>query len=420
MAGAVSVALYRGLTELVSPAIAALLNRRARVGKEDPARLAERHGIASAPRPEGILIWIHAASVGESLAILSLVSRLLETPDCSVLVTTGTVTSAELMRQRLPARAHHQFVPVDLRVSVERFLDHWRPQLALFVESEIWPNLLLAAQQRKVPLALINARLTRRSFEMWKRAPGFAQRVFSVFDICLAQDHSIAERLRVLGANDVRIAGNLKADAPPLPVDETVLATFRQAIGARPVFLAASTHPGEEQIILDAAVSGALTIIVPRHPQRGSIIEALAQARGFISMRRRNGAIPSADTAVYIADTMGELGLFYRLARLAFLGGSLVPHGGQNPLEAARLGIPVIAGPQTRNFDDIYRVVFAAQGIGRIESGDDLKQLAAKLLIDSAEAKRIGKLAQAAVEKMGGALAATLQTAEQLLAHARA
>ena len=137
-------------------------------------------------------------------------------------------------------------------------------------------------------------------------------------------------------------------------------------------------------------------------------------------MRRRNAAIPSADTAVYIADTMGELGLFYRLARVAFLGGSLVPHGGQNPLEAARLGVPVIAGPHTRNFDDIYRVVFAAQGIGRIRSGDDLKQLAAKLLVDSAEAKRIGKLAQAAVEKMGGALAATLQTAEQLLAHARA
>ena len=336
------------------------------------------------------------------------------------MVTTGTVTSAELMRQRLPARAFHQFIPVDLRVSVERFLDHWRPNLALFVESEIWPNLLLEAQRRKVPLALINARLTQRSFEGWKCVPGFAERVFSVFNICLAQDHLVAERLRVLGAKDVRIAGNLKADAPPLPVDETALTTFRQAIGARPVFLAASTHPGEEQIVLGAAVPGALTIIVPRHPQRGSIIEALAQARGFTSMRRRNAAIPSADTAVYIADTMGELGLFYRLARVAFLGGSLVPHGGQNPLEAARLGVPVIAGPHTRNFDDIYRVVFAAQGIGRIRSGDDLKQLAAKLLVDSAEAKRIGKLAQAAVEKMGGALAAAMESAERLLAaHAR-
>jgi 3-deoxy-D-manno-octulosonic-acid transferase len=186
------------------------------------------------------------------------------------------------------------------------------------------------------------------------------------------------------------------------------------------VFLAASTHPGEEQIVLDAAMAGVLIIIVPRHAERGSVIELLAHGRGFTATRRRNVAVPSADTAVYIADTMGELGLFYRLARVAFLGGSLVPHGGQNPLEAARLGVPVIAGPHIGNFDDIYRVLFAAQGIGRIESGHELKTLATKLLQDSADAERIGKLAQAAAEKLAGALPATMEIAEQLLAHARA
>jgi 3-deoxy-D-manno-octulosonic-acid transferase len=218
----------------------------------------------------------------------------------------------------------------------------------------------------------------------------------------------------------VRVAGNLKADAPPLPVDEVALAKFRQAIGTRPVFLAASTHPGEEQMVLDGAMAGALTIIAPRHAERGAEIESLAQARGFTAIRRRNAAMPSSDAAVYVADTMGELGLFYRLARVAFLGGSLVPHGGQNPLEAARLGVPVIAGAQTGNFDDIYRVLFAAQGVGRIQSGDDLKVLATKLLRDSGEAARIGRLAQSAAENMAGALAVTLHTAEQLLANARA
>lgn len=420
MAGAVSVALYRGLTGIFSPAVPALLYRRALTGKEDGARLAERRGIASLPRPIGTLIWIHAASVGESLAILPLVSRLVEKPGCSVLVTTGTVTSAELMRQRLPSRAFHQFAPVDLRAGVGRFLEHWRPDVALFVESEIWPNLLLETQRRKVPIALINARLTRRSFERWKHASGLARRVFSVFDICLAQDDSVAERLRALGARDVRIAGNLKADAPPLPVDEAELSQFRQAIGARPVFLAASTHVGEEQIILDAAVAGTLTIIVPRHADRGAEIEILAQASGFTAMRRRNCSTPSPEIGVYIADTMGELGLFYRVARVAFLGGSLIPHGGQNPLEAACLGVPVLAGPQTANFDDAYRILFAAQEIGRINTADELKQLATRLLDNPEEAARIGRLAQTAAETMGGALGATVQAAEQLLANARA
>jgi 3-deoxy-D-manno-octulosonic-acid transferase len=423
MTGGVSFALYRGLTGALAPAIPALLQNRLRRGKEDPRRVSERRGVASLPRPAGKLIWIHAASVGESLAALPLAPRLLEQPGRSVLVTTGTVTSAELMQQRLPLRAFHQYVPLDLRGSVVRFLDHWRPDLALFVESELWPNLLLETRRRNIPLALVNARISPRSFAGWRRIPGFSRRIFSSFDICLAQDSTVAQNLTSLGARNVRIGGNLKADAPPLPVDEAALAAFRQAIGDRAVFLASSTHAGEDEAVLDTASalkdSGALTVIVPRHAERGIEIEALTQARGLSCCRRRNSAVPAPDTQVYIADTMGELGLFYRIACAAFMGGSLIPHGGQNPLEGARLAVPIIAGPHTANFGETYRTLFEAQTLGRIASGDELPGVAMDLLTDNALAKRIGERARSAAGKLGGALTITVQISEQLLAHAR-
>ena len=282
--------------------------------------------------------------------------------------------------------------------------------------------LLTETGRRKIPLALINARISSGSFAGWKRVPGLARRIFSTFDICLAQDQTVAHRLSALGARDVRIAGNLKADAPPLPVDEAALAQFRHAIGDRPVFLAASTHEGEVDAILDAVVAlkstGVLTIIVPRHADLGVKIESLAEERGYLCARRQKSALPASETQVYIADTMGELGLFYRTARAAFMGGSLIPHGGQNPLEAARLSVPVIAGPHTGNFAGVYRAVFDAQGFGRIDSAEELSLLANQLLRDGSEAKRIGELARLAAERLGGALDITVQVAERLLAHA--
>jgi 3-deoxy-D-manno-octulosonic-acid transferase len=400
-----------------------LLHNRIGRGKEDPDRLAERRGFASRPRPEGCLIWIHAASVGESLAVLPLVATLLEKPDRSILVTTGTVTSAELMEQRLPARAFHQYVPLDLQSNVTRFFDHWRPDLALFVESELWPHLLLEAGHRAIPVALINARLSARSFAGWRRATGLAKRLFSIFDLCLAQDETIARRLSALGARNVKIAGNLKADAPPLPVEESTLSAVRQAIGKRPVFLAASTHDGEEALVLDAVNAtsdpDALTVIVPRHSERGTSVESLAASRGFAVVRRRTGALPASDTEVYVADTMGELGLFYSIARVAFLGGSLIPHGGQNPLEAARFSVPVLAGPHTGNFAEAYCAIFSAQGTGLVSSARELAQLVANLLQDPAQAQCLGQRAKSAADGLGGALALTATVAEQMLANAR-
>jgi 3-deoxy-D-manno-octulosonic-acid transferase len=424
--GRVLAGAYRTLWSALSPAVPLLLKARAARGKEDPARLSERRGDASRTRPQGTLIWIHGASVGECLAALPLVARLLERENRHVLVTSGTVTSARLMAERLPARALHQYVPLDSPVFVRRFLDHWRPDLALFIESELWPNLIQEAQARKIPMALANARLSETSFRGWRRAPGLARRLLSAFDICLAQDAAVAQRLRNLGARAVEIAGSLKADAPPLPVDETALAAFRAALGTRPLFLAASTHPGEEDVVLEVARMNRgshddlLTVIVPRHPARGKAIAELATRHGFAMAQRSTGALPGPATSVYVADTLGELGLFYSAAPFAFLGGSLVRHGGQNPLEAARLGTAVVTGPYTDNFAGIFEVLLAAQGDGLVRSKADLFRLTSRLIAQPAYAKALGTKARAAVQAMQGALARTLDAAEHLLLHARA
>jgi len=408
----------------MSPLVPLLLRARAKRGKEDVARLDERLGKAAVARPPGKLVWIHGASVGESLASLALVLRLLENVGTNVLVTTGTVTSARLMAERLPARAIHQYVPVDSLPAVNSFLDHWRPDLALFIESELWPNIILEAKARGIKMALVNARMSKRSFGRWRSAPGLARRLLRSFEECLAQDALIASRLAALGATSVRITGSLKADAPPLPVDEGSLEAFRRALGIRPQFLAASTHPGEDEPLLQVAEalrrlgSDALTVIVPRHPHRGAEIAAMARAHGFTVERRSTGALPSSATQVYVADTLGELGIFYRTTNFAFLGGSLVPHGGQNPLEAARLRTAVLTGPHTQNFDDVFAAILTAQGEGRVTSSDQLTALVSTLVCSPVAAVRLGTIAQKAAEELTGALASTLGIAERLLGHA--
>jgi 3-deoxy-D-manno-octulosonic-acid transferase len=424
--GGASATAYRMLTGALSPVVPLLLRSRARRGKEDPTRLKERTGYASLPRPPGTLIWIHGASVGESLAVLPLVSALVTKPDRHVLVTTGTVTSAQLMVERLPERALHQYVPVDTPGAVRRFLDHWRPDLALFVESEFWPNLILETRSKGVPMALVNARLSEDSFKGWERLKGLAARMLGAFDTCLAQDAVVASRLTMLGARSVSISGSLKADAPPLPVNDSALALFNEAMNGRSLFIAASTHPGEDAPLLEVAEAmrqaslDTVTVIVPRHPARGEEIERLAAARGFRVGRRSTGALPTADTTIYVADTMGELGLFYRAGNFAFLGGSLIKHGGQNPLEAAQLGTAVITGPYTENFEEIFRVLLNAQGEGRVCNVDELMALVLNLAANPVAASRLGRIAKEAAETLGGALGRTVEAAETLLAHARA
>ena len=279
--------LYRGLTTAGLPLIQLLLRRRAARGKEDPSRIDERRGVASLQRPDGPLLWLHAASLGEAQSVLVLIDRMVrERPTLNVLMTTGTVTSAKLMEERLPKRALHQFVPVDRPAWVRRFLDYWRPDLAVWVESELWPNLLLETAARGTPMVLLNARISAGSHTGWKRARGLAQRLLSSFSLVLAQDETIAGRLRDLGAANVTVSGNLKTAAAPLPATAAELLALQDAIGARPVWLAASTHDGEEAIAgaVHAAIAqnrpGLLTIIAPRHPQRAAEIAAHLKREG--------------------------------------------------------------------------------------------------------------------------------------------
>jgi 3-deoxy-D-manno-octulosonic-acid transferase len=352
--------IYRLITTLGAPAIHLYLRKRLAEGKEDAERFPERLGRASRPRPAGPLVWLHAASVGESLSVLPLIERLLsEHPTLSLLMTTGTVSSAQMMAERLPPRALHQYVPVDRIGFVRRFLDHWRPDLALWTESEFWPNLVSETHRRGIPMVLVNGRVSPRSFAGWQKARGLIAELLANFSLCLGQTEEDAARLRHLGAPSALSLGNIKFAVPPLPVDAAEHERLTRLLAERPRWLAASTHSGEEDIIgrahrvVAARHPGLLTIIVPRHPERGAEIAALLGSQRLAVARRSLGEAPSASTDIYVADTMGELGLFYRLTEIAFLGKSLVPLGGQNPLEALRLGTAVLHGPHMANFDQI-------------------------------------------------------------------
>ncbi|MCH7544652.1 MAG: 3-deoxy-D-manno-octulosonic acid transferase, partial [Proteobacteria bacterium] len=390
-------ALYRGLTTLALPLIRLYLARRRGQGKEDAARFGERLGRAGRARPEGPLIWLHAASVGEALSILGLTERILaEFGEVNMVVTTGTVTSARLLAERLPPRAIHQYVPVDRLAWARRFLDHWRPDIALWVESEFWPNLIAETQARAITMILLNGRMSLRSFAAWRRWPGLIRPLLGGFALCLAQDDDEAKRLRALGAPSVKAPGNLKFASAPLPVDEEEAGRLARSIGARPVWLAASTHAGEEEIVVEAhrrmapTHRGLLTVIVPRHPSRGQEVAAVLERAGVKgALRSRDDAI-APETEIYIADTLGELGLFYRLCPVAFIGGSLIPHGGQNLLEPARLDCAVVHGPHMENFRAVVEEMTDAGA--SIEAGNarDIAEAVASLLDD--EGARAGRV----------------------------
>jgi 3-deoxy-D-manno-octulosonic-acid transferase len=391
---------YRAATAAATPLVRFYLHARIRRGKEDPERIAERYGIAGTPRPRGKLIWIHAASVGEAMSVLALIDRLLaQHPAVEILLTTGTAASARLLAGRLPSRVRHQFVPVDLPRAVDRFLDHWRPDLALWVESELWPNLVLGTRRRLVPMLLLNGRLSARSFRRWHRMPGLIRPVLQAFALCLAQDEQQAARFRALGACEAASVGDLKAAAASLAADPAGLATLQQQIGSRPVWIAASTHPGEEEIAAAAHVRVArehprlLTIIAPRHPPRGAAIAEMLRQQGLNIARRGCGQALAGDTEIYLADTLGELGLMFRIARIAFIGGSLVAKGGHNPLEAARLGCAVLHGGDMSNCAVIAASLDRAGAALTVGDADSLGAAVARLLDNPDERRARAKAA---------------------------
>lgn len=415
---------YAAASRLAVPALRWMLRRRAARGKELEARLGEREGIEQLPRPPGRLLWLHAASVGETVSVLPVLAAL---PfNVTVIVTTGTVTSARLLAQRLPElglaeRVLHRFVPLDVPGWAARFLDHWRPDAAAFVESELWPNLLAGCEARGIPTALVNARMSERSFAQWRRgAPGLARAMLAAFDAVQAQSVADAERLRALGAHAVTAPGDLKFAAAPLPADPAELARLQALLNGRPAWLAASTHPGEEVLVAAAhariapARPGLVTIIAPRHPERGA---ALAAELGGIPRRGAGEAPP--ESGIWLADTLGELGLFYRLTGVAFVGKSLAAPGaargaalgGQNPLEPARLGCAVAVGPHTDNFAGAVTVLQAAGGLARVADGGALACWAGTMLGDPGLRSAAGRAGR---EAAGRYAALPAQTAAML------
>lgn len=419
--------LYRFATMLLSPLVHLWLRWRLRNGKEDSTRLHERFGHAKLERPEGPMVWIHAASVGESNSVLPLIAQLLlHNPTLHVLLTTGTVTSARHVEQRLPARAFHQFVPVDTPQAVRRFLDHWQPQAAIWVESEFWPNLLRDTHARQLPITLINARMSDRSFLRWQRYPHTFLQLMSCFTHCYAGSAKDLETFNHLGVASMRYIGNLKYDAPPLPADPKELERIQQSIAHRTVWLAASTHAGEEALIaqihqtLRRTYPNLLTIIVPRHAHRGAAVAQELRGLHLHVACRSKQELPDANTDVYLADTMGELGIFYRLCQIVVMGGSLLPIGGHNPIEPAQLGCAILCGPHMDNFVGICDELSEAGGLIQTRDVATLRMLIDYWLANPHYPAEHAENAQQATTKHTGVAALLSQDILALIPHASA
>ena len=417
-----ALAAYRLAGRAAYPLIGPYVDWRASRGKEDPERRRERYGFPGLARPgEGPLVWVHAASVGESVAVAPMV-RAIAGFGLPVLMTTGTVTSAAVARERLAGAMVHQYVPLDLKPAVARFLDHWRPALAITAESEIWPTTMMELGRRRIPHLLVNARLSDRSFRRWRSAPALAGALFATFAEVIAQSEADGERFRVLGAPRVAVAGNLKADTAPPPFDAAALAALKAAIGDRSVWAAVSTHAGEEDMAADVHLAlkrqgggGLLTAVVPRHVRRADAIERAFLARGLKVARRSRGALPDAETDILLGDTTGEMGLYLRLTEIAFVGRSLFGEGGQNPLEAAMLGTAILSGPSTGNFRDIYGRLLATGGARLVEDSAALAEIVGRLLADPALRRRMMAGSAEAAAALGGALARTMAALDPFL-----
>src|SRR3954468_24402072 len=416
--------VYRKLSYAMVPLSPALISRRLKLGKEDPARVGERRGLSADTRPLGPLGWIHGASVGEVLAAAALIEKL-RALNLRILLTSGTVTSAAIVAKRFPADVIHQYVPYDSPRYVARFLDHWRPSLALFIEPDLWPTLILSSAARRLPMVLINGQMSQRSFPRWQRVQGTISALLDKFDICLAQSQTDADRFATLGSRNVVVTGNLKLDVPAPPADANKLDMLMSMTRGRPVVLAASTHPGEEEILppthrtLAGYFPGLLTVIVPRHPDRGEAIARMIEAAGLHPTLRSHEDLPTATTDIYVADTMGELGLFYRLAPIVFMGGSLVEHGGQNPIEAIKLGASIIHGPHVFNFTDVYDALDAAGGAKQATVQQALAKQIRQWLADPSARQASVEAGGDVGGRLGGALERTLSALEPYLLQLR-
>ena len=392
------IKIYNSLVYVLYPiAIRRYIEKRKKIGKEDIKRFNERVGRPKMPRPQGRLIWLHGASVGESISMLPLINRLLEIyPDVHVMVTTGTTTSAEVMAKRLPERAFHQYLPIDNPMFTARFVRHWQPNIALWFESEFWPAILSTIKRKNIPLILINGRISNKSFKRWQQFDFIIKELLSCFTACLGQSEEDAYRLRVLGAKDAMCLGNLKYAGLPIPVDINKKNEILTEIGDRPIWLASSTHDDEESKIgrflkdLQNKHPNLLTIIVPRHPNRGPEITQKLRDTYKLNVALRSASEPiTPQTEVYVADTIGEMGIWYEIAPIVFVGGSLIPHGGQNFMEPSRCRDAVIVGPHMHNFTDAVNRAKHADGLIQVNDVIELIDTVDQLLAnkDLLEAK---------------------------------
>lgn len=405
--------LYRLAGGCINPFLPFYLSMRAARGKEDSRRKKERMGRTDKSRPGGPLIWLHAASVGETLALVPLIERVLSL-HINVLLTTGTVTSANLIEKRFGDRVIHQYAPLDIKPAIRRFLDHWKPDLALVCESEIWPLRITGLARRHIPQVMVNAHMSERSFCSWKKRPSLARHLFRQIDAAIGQSDSDAEQYHALGVKTVAISGNLKADIAPVE-DKELLLRYQTAIKDRPVWAAISTHEGEEHIAAEVHIAlktrlpDLLTIIVPRHPERADSILEMLNAKGLKVIRRSDNILPSDDTDILLGDTIGEMGVFLRLAKTCFIGKSLTDIGGHNPLEPALSGTAIITGPNVQNFRDTYDTFFSNRAAKVVEDATQLAVQVHVLLTHEPIRREMITAAFDTATDMSGALERTLK-----------
>ena len=420
MTAPISLIGYRLGSLLATPLAGPILSMRLKRGKEDPRRVRERRGLTGLARPPGPLVWLHGASVGEAAALMPFVERIARS-GVTALVTTTTVTSAAMLAKRLPPGAFHQYAPLDSPLFVRRFINSWRPDAALVAESELWPNMIVELKRSGSRLAMVNGRISERSFRRWGHAPRFIAALLEHFDVCLARSEDDGERLTALGAPNVLVAGDIKFDAPTLPADRRELAELAGATSGRQMWIAASTHEGEELIAavahqrLARVFPDALTLIAPRHPERGEEILRRLEAQGLLCALRSRGEAIRPETAVYICDTIGELGLFYRLAGVVFVGKSFVAGGGQNPIEPARLASAILHGPMVGNFADAYAALDKSGGALAVARPEDLGETLIALFANGARLRAMARAAGETVERRAGAVDRSMRALKVLL-----
>ncbi|MCZ2158113.1 lipid IV(A) 3-deoxy-D-manno-octulosonic acid transferase [Bartonella sp. 220] len=411
--------IYRMIGFCLRPVVPFYLFLRAVRGKEEWGRQKERLGKSHKIRPQSPLIWLHAASVGETLALFPLINYILSLK-INILLTTGTVTSSSLVKKQFNNRLIHQYAPLDLDLAVRHFISHWKPDLALVCESEIWPLRIKELAKMHIPQILVNAHMSERSFKAWQKRPVLAKHIFKHIDLAIGQNERDVTYYQALGVKSVAFSGNLKADVLPLE-NQDLLAHYRNAIGNRPIWAAISTHEGEEEIafevhkILKNYLPDLLTIIVPRHPERLEDLMRKCDKRSLRFIRRSNNAVPDANTDILWGDTIGEMGLFLRLSKVSFIGKSLCGDGGHNPLELALLRSAILTGPHVSNFQEMFDKFLTRDAAFMIQDAKQLAIQVYKLLTNEVLRQEMVDKAYEVATSMAGALERTLKLLEPFL-----